>query len=73
MNIANLKREDKDIYDKRFQSFLAKMIDVAKYHPKEKYLYPIMDGVPFRDMEVALDFAVQLRTTSKANDNAQIL
>lgn len=67
MIISNYKPEDKERLEQRFQAFLFKMIDVAKYKPKEKYLYPIMEGVPFRDLEVALDMAMLER--HKANDN----
>ncbi len=69
MTIANMKPEDKSQYDQRFQTFLFKIVDVAKYNPKEKYLYPIMNGVPFRDLDVALDMAVQERAKRKSNDN----
>ena len=69
MTIANMKQEDKDNYDRRFQSFLLKIIEVAKYTPKEKYLYPVMEGVPFNDLEVALDLVVMERAKRKANDN----
>jgi len=65
--IANLKTDEKDAYDQRFHDFLFKMIDVAKYKPREKYLYPLMQGVPFRDLEVALDIAILER--AQANDN----
>lgn len=71
MTIANMKPEEKSLYDLRFQTFLFKIVDVAKYSPKEKYLYPIMNGVPFRDLEVALDMAVQERAKRKANDNKE--
>ncbi|MFA5593268.1 MAG: hypothetical protein WC989_08145 [Micavibrio sp.] len=66
---SNLKPEEQDSYDKRFQNFLFKIIDVAKFKPKEKYIYPIMDGVPFKDLEVALDMAVLKRGQRKTNDN----
>lgn len=71
MTIANLKPEDKDYYDKRFQSFLSKMIDIAKFQPKEKYLYPIMEGVPFKDLEATLELAALERAKRKANDNSK--
>lgn len=71
MTIANMKPEEKSLYDLRFQTFLFKIVDVATYSPREKYLYPIMSGVPFRDLEVALDMAVQERAKHKANDNKE--
>lgn len=69
MTIANMKPEEKSQYDLRFQTFLFKIVDVAKYKPKEKYLYPIMNGVPFKDLEVALEMAVQECAKRKSNDN----
>ena len=66
---VNLKPEDRDQYDKRFQKFLAKIIKVAGYTPRRKYLYPLMEGVPFRDLEVALDITVAARAKNKSNDN----
>lgn len=71
MTIANMKPEEKSLYDLRFQTFLFKIVDVAKYSPREKYLYPIMNGVPFRDLEVALDIAVQEHAKHRANDNKE--
>lgn len=71
MTIANMKPEEKSLYDLRFQTFLFKIVDVAKYSPREKYLYPIMNGVPFRDLEVALDMAVQERAKRRSNDNKE--
>lgn len=67
--IANMKPEDRDQYDTRFHSFLSRIGEVAGYHPRHKYLYPIMEGVPFRDLEVALEMAVAERMKYKANDN----
>ncbi len=69
MTIANLKPEDQQDYDTRFELFLAKMVEVAHYNPRRKYLYPIMQGVPFKDLEVALDMATLQRANAKSNDN----
>src|SRR5690606_31300112 len=66
MIISNYKPEEKERLEKKFHTFLFKLIDVAKYSPKERYLFPIMEGVPFRGLEVALDMAMIER--SKAND-----
>lgn len=41
-------------YDMRFRSFLRQMIGVSRMKPREKYLYRIMDGVPFKDLETAI-------------------
>lgn len=69
MTIANMKPEERDRYDADFQAFLEKIITVAKFTPREKYLYPVMNGVPFKDMSVALDIAVMEHKKKKANDN----
>jgi polysaccharide pyruvyl transferase WcaK-like protein len=69
MTLRNLQPEDKDQYDRRFQMFLSKMIDVAKCQPKEKYLYSVMESIPFKDLEVALDMALKERAKWKSNDN----
>lgn len=41
-------------YDMRFRSFLRQMIGVSRMKPKDKYLYKLMDGVPFKDLETAI-------------------
>ncbi|NQW47027.1 MAG: hypothetical protein HQ464_04570 [Planctomycetes bacterium] len=69
MRIANLTPGDEEAYDKRFQAFLSNVVEVARYAPRRKYLYPIMQGVPFQDMEVALDIAMLERAKRKVNDN----
>ena len=69
MIMANMKPEEKSQYDLRFQTFLYKIVDVAKYSPREKYLYPIMNGIPFKDLEVALEMAIEERKKCKTNDN----
>lgn len=70
MNVSNAKPEERAGYDAAFQAFLEKIMTVAKYTPREKYLYPIMNGVPFKDLNVALDMAVLERGKRKANDNS---
>lgn len=67
----NMKPEEQETYEKRFQTFLFKIIDVAKFKPKERYIYPIMDGVPFRDLEVSLDMALLERKKRMSNDNQE--
>lgn len=69
MMIANMKPECRDAYDRRFQTFLSKIVEVAGYTPRCKYLYPLMKGVPFSDLEVALDIAIAARAKNKSNDN----
>lgn len=65
----NMKPEERETYERRFQAFLFKIIDVAKFKPKERHIYPIMDGVPFRDLEVSLDMALLERKKLMSNDN----
>jgi len=62
--------EEREAYDRHFETFLAKLDAVANYRPREKYLYPVMDGVPFNDFEVALDIAELYYT--KANDDGEL-
>lgn len=66
---ANLRPEEKDQYDARFHEFLSRMITVAGYRPRWKYLYPVMEGVPFKDLEVALELAEAAYAKYTANDN----
>lgn len=41
-------------YDMRFRTFLRQIIGVSRMKPKERYLYSLMDGVPFKDLETAI-------------------
>lgn len=41
-------------YDMRFRTFIRQIIGVSRMKPKEKYLYKVMDGVPFKDLETAI-------------------
>lgn len=41
-------------YDMCFRFFLRQIIGVSRMKPREKYLYRIMDGVPFKDLETAI-------------------
>lgn len=45
------------------------MLDGPRTHDRRMIVYPIMQGVPFQDMEVALDIAMRERAKRKANDN----
>lgn len=67
--IANMKQGEKELYDKRFQAFLSKIVDVAKYNPRYRYLYPIMNAATFKGLETPLDIAIIHRSKRKANDN----
>ena len=66
------QNEAKLEYDLRFQNFLNKLVSVSNLHPRELYLYPLMDRVVFKDFETALggmiaDFA------KASNDNDPLL
>lgn len=41
-------------YDMRFRAFLRQIISVSRLKPYERYIYKVMDGVPFKDLETAL-------------------
>ena len=41
-------------YDIRFRTFLRQIIGVSRMRPKERYLYSLMDSVPFKDLETAI-------------------
>jgi hypothetical protein len=41
-------------YDMRFRTFLRQIIGVSRMKPKEQYLYPLMECVPFKDLETAI-------------------
>ena len=59
-------------YDLRFQNFLNKLVSVSNLHPRELYLYPLMERVVFKDFETAIggtiaDFA------KASNDNDPLI
>ena len=57
-------------YDIRFRMFLRQIIGVSRMKPKEKYLYPIMDGVPFKDLETAILMAnIDFGIATNDNEN----
>lgn len=49
-----MNEEMKKRYDVRFRHFMREMTAVSRMTPKEKYLYRMMDGVPFKDLETAI-------------------
>lgn len=49
--ISEMKKME---YDMRFRSFLRQIIGVSRMKPKERYLYSLMDSVPFKDLETAI-------------------
>lgn len=67
-----MKKSDKDKYDSLFSRFTQDLVDVSFLEPREKYLYPIMRGVPFQDFHVALQMV--LRGKRKViNDNRKAM
>ena len=68
MMAANHNSGSESSLDARFVAFLRKVSAVASYEPRSRYLYPLMDGVPFCDLDVALDLAL-LNRAAEANDN----
>jgi hypothetical protein len=58
-----------NVYDVRFYKFLRGIIRVSAMKPKSKYLYPIMDGVPFKDLETAILMAHIEHENIPTNDN----
>lgn len=64
-----MKPADKQhTYEVRFYKFLRGLINVSTMKPKGKYLYPLMDGVPFKDLETAILMA-HIEHKSLANRN----
>ncbi|PZO88658.1 MAG: hypothetical protein DI626_01235 [Micavibrio aeruginosavorus] len=52
-----MSEDMKKQYDFRFRHFIREIIVVSRMKPKEKFIYRIMDGVPFKDLETALMMA----------------
>ena len=62
-------------YDVRFRHFIREIVVVSRMKPKEKFLYRIMDGVPFKDLETAImmakiDYGQKSDETVNDNNNA---
>ena len=55
-------------YDIRFQSFLMKITNISNLYPREKYLYPLMDKVIFKDFETAMSSTI-IDFADVSNDN----
>jgi hypothetical protein len=68
----NIKYQPNDRleYDLRFQAFLSKLVNVSNLHPKEIYLYPLMDKVIFKDFETAIGSTI-IDFAEISNDNAK--
>lgn len=62
-------------YDIRFRHFIREITVVSRMKPKEQFIYRIMDGVPFKDLETAIMMAkidYEGLMTGTSNDNEQI-
>ncbi len=55
-------------YDVRFRHFIREITVVSRMKPKEKFIYRIMDGVPFKDLETAILMA-KIEYGEAKNDN----
>jgi hypothetical protein len=69
-----MSEDMKKQYDFRFRHFIREIIVISRMNPKEKFLYGIMDGVPFKDLETALmmakiDYGQKMDET--VNDNSK--
>lgn len=65
-----MSEDMKKQYDLRFRHFIREIIVVSRMKPKEKFLYRIMEGVPFQDLETALMMA-KIDFGEAENDNAK--
>lgn len=69
-----MSKDLKKHYDLRFRHFIREITGVSRMKPKEKYLYRIMDGVPFKDLETAIIMTkmdCQHDLENSVNDNAK--
>lgn len=55
-------------YDMRFRMFLRQIMGISRMKPKERYLYRVMDGVPFKDLETAIQITRIEFDKNAAND-----
>lgn len=70
-----MSEDAKKRYDVRFRHFIREIVVVSRMKPKEKFLYRIMDGVPFKDLETAImmakiDYGQKIDETVNDNNNA---
>lgn len=70
-----ISEDTKKQYDVRFRLFIREITVVSRMKPKEKFLYRIMDGVPFKDLETALmmakiDYGQKMEETVNDNNKA---
>ena len=64
--MSNSERREMDL---RFQSFLIEFTRISLMEPRERFLHPIMRGVPFCDLETALMMA-NIDYAKAANENS---
>lgn len=64
-----ISEETRKSYERRFRRFIREISIVNRMKPKERYIYRIMDGVPFKDLETALMMAKIDFRTDTANEN----
>lgn len=62
-------------YDARLRLFIRELTIVSRMKPKEHFIYRIMDGVPFKDLETAImmakiDYEGLMAGTSNDNEQA---
>ena len=70
-----MSEDMKKRYDIRFRHFIREITVVSRMNPKEQFIYRIMDGVPFKDLETAVLMAkidYEALLTERSNDNEQI-
>ncbi len=61
-------------YDARLRLLIRELTIVNRMKPKEQFIYRIMDGVPFKDLETAIMMAkidYEGLMTGTSNDNEQ--
>lgn len=63
-----MDKDENKKYGRIFERFLTDLRDVAHLNPREKYLYPVLKGVPFQDFHVALQMVVKANR-KVVNDN----
>ncbi len=63
------KHIERTEYDLRLQTFLTRLINISNLSPRDKYLYPLMDKVVFKDLETAMTATIQDFAIEASNDN----
>lgn len=55
-------------YLMRYRCLIKKLGNIKKMEPRTQYLYPLMDSVPFKDLEVAI-ILCEMAHDEATNDN----